>query len=881
MAGYIVKVTLEDTHPPVWRRLVLPDGITFYDLHRVLQAAFEWDDCHLHDFQTSDGNITISLPEARTSGEELPEKSTTVDDFLKSCKWIRYTYDFGDDWRHKIVFEKEDPAYDKRYAAVVKAKGDSFIEDGWDEDGCIERIPFSMEDVNAALERMSFKKKKSSKRQSEAMQVEEDRKMISDMVTLVRQLQKNAGMREQSDFEILSGILSGTLKPEDLLPPEQPIVFRNNHTVSKTDQNIDDWFDFADAMHEKESAQEKGNSESASKSTGTGTKKSSASAPGSTAARKEKSSAEASKSTAAGKEKDSAASPKNFPSPEGRYEQMVLPGIQIPDPPARRQAVSKSNSQPEDYRIDVIWSDKTVQTLMSGQPDKTLSDFCKYCAIDKKKWSGNVSKKNKAALVIDALRQYPDCLHFIFYREEYEWLRQNCLSPGVNLPLPEAAAVVGKMLNLGFAEIHFWMEGSTEIAEIAVASDLESVLPAANGKQLKKIHTAIDQNNTSLTALMALYGIVEIEKFFEMYPHSFKVCRDVDDFRRYIYWHRRYNNTLFTVSDSNGKNYMAHPLVDAPAAMRQYMKHPELSCRRFSDEEIKDIIRGVCCYYMEWEFYYCELLDVTNHNVSETEARMTKTYKMVQAGASLDEIAACCLESLDYPKKPALADDVHIWLDAMQLSMETTLPLFHGHTRTEMLMQHEYDVDALALFSDKKRKKPTKSTRIMDFDPELQLILYYLYLNEEGTPDQYDKFLKEIGCANYQVRYLQILELIDDEQFDRATDEARALIAESRNDSLKDLLSEIQDYREMASADPDLYDDEEDGEDDAWDPEEDALFRKMFAGRSGFSLEGPPPDKIASVPNTPYRREQPKIGRNDPCPCGSGKKYKQCCGKNG
>ncbi len=24
----------------------------------------------------------------------------------------------------------------------------------------------------------------------------------------------------------------------------------------------------------------------------------------------------------------------------------------------------------------------------------------------------------------------------------------------------------------------------------------------------------------------------------------------------------------------------------------------------------------------------------------------------------------------------------------------------------------------------------------------------------------------------------------------------------------------------------------------------------------------------------------PKIGRNDPCPCGSGKKYKNCCGKN-
>ena len=28
-----------------------------------------------------------------------------------------------------------------------------------------------------------------------------------------------------------------------------------------------------------------------------------------------------------------------------------------------------------------------------------------------------------------------------------------------------------------------------------------------------------------------------------------------------------------------------------------------------------------------------------------------------------------------------------------------------------------------------------------------------------------------------------------------------------------------------------------------------------------------------------FRREAPKVGRNDSCPCGSGKKYKKCCGK--
>ena len=31
----------------------------------------------------------------------------------------------------------------------------------------------------------------------------------------------------------------------------------------------------------------------------------------------------------------------------------------------------------------------------------------------------------------------------------------------------------------------------------------------------------------------------------------------------------------------------------------------------------------------------------------------------------------------------------------------------------------------------------------------------------------------------------------------------------------------------------------------------------------------------------PRRREAAKIGRNDPCPCGSGKKHKKCCGRPG
>ena len=44
-------------------------------------------------------------------------------------------------------------------------------------------------------------------------------------------------------------------------------------------------------------------------------------------------------------------------------------------------------------------------------------------------------------------------------------------------------------------------------------------------------------------------------------------------------------------------------------------------------------------------------------------------------------------------------------------------------------------------------------------------------------------------------------------------------------------------------------------------------------------LDGNTPNKEGNVNKTVVNND-PKVGRNDPCPCGSGKKYKNCCGKN-
>ena len=67
-----------------------------------------------------------------------------------------------------------------------------------------------------------------------------------------------------------------------------------------------------------------------------------------------------------------------------------------------------------------------------------------------------------------------------------------------------------------------------------------------------------------------------------------------------------------------------------------------------------------------------------------------------------------------------------------------------------------------------------------------------------------------------------------------------------------------------------------DEEEDDWDDgfERRDSFDPRYFGPSYDSEPPPPIEAVGTIRNT-----EPRIGRNEPCPCGSGKKYKKCCGK--
>jgi preprotein translocase subunit SecA len=58
---------------------------------------------------------------------------------------------------------------------------------------------------------------------------------------------------------------------------------------------------------------------------------------------------------------------------------------------------------------------------------------------------------------------------------------------------------------------------------------------------------------------------------------------------------------------------------------------------------------------------------------------------------------------------------------------------------------------------------------------------------------------------------------------------------------------------------------------------EGAVASEAVAADGGHAAPEALPEEAAAP--QPFQREGRKVGRNEPCPCGSGKKYKQCCGK--
>ena len=125
-----LHIDLDNSYPPVWRRIEVDPDMRLDQLHQVIIAAMGWEDVHLHSFRLPGSELAEEvLPVLLTDEDvdESPEQPSDADAVLVLRGWadgpvheshvrvgdvlhdvgdmLGYDYDMGDGWRHTITVE--------------------------------------------------------------------------------------------------------------------------------------------------------------------------------------------------------------------------------------------------------------------------------------------------------------------------------------------------------------------------------------------------------------------------------------------------------------------------------------------------------------------------------------------------------------------------------------------------------------------------------------------------------------------------------------------------------------------------------------------------------------------------------------------------------
>jgi len=110
-AIYELEVTLRESDPRIWRRVLVPGATTLDRLHEIVQATMLWESYHLYEFQVGGGEegygaARYGVYEPEFADEEPPgdARHTALATIAPAVgATFVYAYDFGDNWRHDII----------------------------------------------------------------------------------------------------------------------------------------------------------------------------------------------------------------------------------------------------------------------------------------------------------------------------------------------------------------------------------------------------------------------------------------------------------------------------------------------------------------------------------------------------------------------------------------------------------------------------------------------------------------------------------------------------------------------------------------------------------------------------------------------------------
>ncbi|MDY0405047.1 plasmid pRiA4b ORF-3 family protein [Virgibacillus sp. 179-BFC.A HS] len=120
---YELRITLRNTDKPVWRKIEIDSNATFYELHEIIQTAFDWDGFRMHRFEIAKSfgkrskgiyikpilSVSYNEPPLESSEYDLDERLIKISDWLGKTKdraFYAYNIENENTWYHEIYVEK-------------------------------------------------------------------------------------------------------------------------------------------------------------------------------------------------------------------------------------------------------------------------------------------------------------------------------------------------------------------------------------------------------------------------------------------------------------------------------------------------------------------------------------------------------------------------------------------------------------------------------------------------------------------------------------------------------------------------------------------------------------------------------------------------------
>ena len=569
---------------------------------------------------------------------------------------------------------------------------------------------------------------------------------------------------------------------------------------------------------------------------------------------------------------------------------MSLPGCEPEEKTVHRKKKKVTSQMFRRERTFVkMAAARQMTEVLQDLDNKWLSDFHRYLGTDIGKKAG---KRLMAEKLVEWVCEYPLQLLLALDESSIRLLKK------ISEQKENERLVINEkniddylqIANLGLIDLRVIEEKGRLFFGISVPEEIkEKVLPAwkeirredlehdslsiylpqdtkKNAYSVKELERGFDQFLDRVLLMACFYGVMETEKFRRIFGEVFQTDISLEELMRFAYLKGTLHQELLTGNNRmTGETFIGMTGLDTNRALLKRQKYcRDIEYPVVTEDKMEEAVWGTDVIWKA----ICGFLEGREPENVETDEIFYNAADMVTNGSSVAEVMEYLLEwyEVENPLKRGI-----LWRLVVLAGLCAPLPMLKGHSRDTF-----HDTYGKYLYLDMFHETGKKIRRASIY--ELPVIIqeklaeltimserdsyFDIVAEEEKLPKEcmQNEEIKLFLFANRMDPYRKIQDpVLKEREKHRLRDMATGLCEECRDSETTDLILKICNNNGIInyisgdgnrwtgrSAAEDVY------ESDDWE--------------DGYAA----PQPVV---------KPAKIYPNDPCPCGSGKKYKKCCGR--